>query len=55
MVRDTLLALGDDHVARLFTMLDEYGAAKREHLKALFAAIRMKTLARAVRERLSWL
>lgn len=54
MVRDTLLALGDDHVARLFTMLDEHGAAKREHLKRLLAAERMKPLARAVREKLSW-
>jgi len=55
MVRDTLLALGSEHVARLFTMLDDYGAAKREHLKTLFATERMKPLARAVREKLSWL
>lgn len=54
MIRDTLLALGDIHLARLFEMLDGHGAARREHLKALLAASRIKPLARAVRERLSW-
>ena len=54
MVRDTLLALGDNHVARLFKLLDEHGAAKREYLKTLFAAERMKPLAMKVRGSLSW-
>lgn len=54
MIRDTLLALGDVHVARLFEMLDGFHAASQEHLKILLAASRMKPLARAVRERLSW-
>ena len=55
MVRDTLLALGDDNVARLFAMLDKHGAAMREDLSKLFAADRMKPMARAVREKLSWI
>ena len=55
MVRDTLLALGDHHVARLFELLDKHGSAKREDLKKLFAAERMKPMARALREKLSWI
>ncbi|MEY3895931.1 MAG: hypothetical protein RLZZ214_1451 [Verrucomicrobiota bacterium] len=54
MIRDTLLALGDIHVALLLEMLDGHGAARREHLKTLLDASRMKPLARAVRERLPW-
>ncbi len=54
MIRDTLLALGDIHLARLFEMLDGYGAARREHLKTLLAASRIKPLAQAVRKRLLW-
>jgi hypothetical protein len=54
MLRDTLLALGEIYVVRLFKMLDEHEAAKREHLKTLFAADRMKPLARVVRQSLPW-
>jgi hypothetical protein len=53
--RDTLLALGDEYVARLFELLDKHGAAKREDLKALLAAARMKAMARVVREKLAWM
>jgi hypothetical protein len=53
--RDTLLALGDEYVARLFELLDKHGAAKREDLKALLAAVRMKAMARVVREKLAWI
>lgn len=54
MHRDTLLALGDGHANQLFKMLDEHGTAKREHLKTLFAAERMKPMARMVRQSLPW-
>jgi hypothetical protein len=54
MTRDTLLALGEQHVVRLFKMLDEHGAAKREDLKTLFAADRMKPMLRAVKRILRW-
>lgn len=55
MIRDALLALGDIHVVTLFQMLENYGAANRDDLKALFATPRMKPLARVVRDKLSWL
>jgi hypothetical protein len=55
MLRDTLLALDDDHVARLFEMLHKQGAAKCEDLKTLLTADRMKPMARAVRKSLTWL
>jgi hypothetical protein len=35
-------------------MLDKHGAAKREVVKALLAAARMKPMARGVREKLAW-
>ena len=54
MVRDTLLALGDDHVGRLVSMLDEHGAAFRDDLRKLFAAERMKPLRNAVRKNVAW-
>lgn len=54
MIRDTFLALGDIHVALLYELLDGHGAARREHLKALLTASRMKPLARAVLEKLPW-
>ena len=54
MTRDTLLALGEQHVVRLFEMLDEHGAAKREDLKTLFAADRMKPMLRAMKRSLPW-
>jgi hypothetical protein len=54
MIRDTLLALGDDNVTRLFEMMDQYSAAKREDLKTLLSADRMKPMVRAVRESLAW-
>jgi hypothetical protein len=53
-VRDTLLALGDEYVARLFELLDKNDAVKREDLKTLLVADRMRPMARAVRESLPW-
>lgn len=54
-VRDVLLALGDRHVGEMVQMMDEHGAAKREDLKKLFAADRMKPMVQAVRKSLPWL
>jgi hypothetical protein len=55
VVRDTLLALGDEYVVRLYEMLHKHGAARREDLKTLLAAERMKPMARMVRGSLPWL
>lgn len=54
MTRDTLLALGGHHVGQLIEMLDKHGAASRDDLRKLFAAERMKPMARAVRGSLPW-
>ena len=45
MIRDMLLVFGEIHVARLFEMLDEHQATRREHLKTLLATSRIKPLA----------
>lgn len=49
IVRDTLLALGDYHAGLLIEILDKHGASSRKDLRRLFAADRIKPLARAVR------
>jgi hypothetical protein len=46
--------LGEANVVRLLEILHEGAAAKREDLAALFAAKRMKPLAKAIRARMPW-
>jgi hypothetical protein len=50
-VRNALLAIGESHALTLFDILEESGAASSEHIDFLLKTPRMKSLARAVRDR----
>lgn len=53
LTRDTLRALGEQHVTRLIDMLDKHGASRKD-ISKLFAAYRMRELHQAVRHNLPW-